>query len=218
MNEKRFERVLERLAEFPAPSLLMDNSYRTGARSNDPDRDYLQRDQELRTEGLERVLDATLTQLNVQVGFAETAGETIGGIGALVVQAAPDAARALVGNDGRETLNSIAATLLEPKGLPAWGKYQILNGPNWGGDNNAWLTPSEIALGLRRVLEVAEAAAQGRRCEPRRVDYEQERADTAWVFRFSEPLAGCRHATAREAKTRQWLHGRPRPFVLRRTS
>jgi hypothetical protein len=37
---------------------------------------------------------------------------------------------------------------------------------------------------------------------PRRVDYEYERAGTANIFMFTEPLAGWREATAREAKTK----------------
>ncbi|HEX4142784.1 MAG TPA: IS630 family transposase, partial [Pirellulales bacterium] len=40
---------------------------------------------------------------------------------------------------------------------------------------------------------------------PRRVDYEYERAGTASIFMFTEPLSGWREATAREAKTkRDW--------------
>ena len=42
------------------------------------------------------------------------------------------------------------------------------------------------------------AATQQR---PRRVDYEYERAGTAAVFLFSEPLAGWRQATARARRT-----------------
>lgn len=37
---------------------------------------------------------------------------------------------------------------------------------------------------------------------PRRVDYEYERAGTASIFMFTEPLAGWREATARERKTK----------------
>ena len=37
---------------------------------------------------------------------------------------------------------------------------------------------------------------------PRRVDYEYERAGTASVFLFSEPLAGWRQATARDRRTK----------------
>lgn len=37
---------------------------------------------------------------------------------------------------------------------------------------------------------------------PRRVDYEYERAGTANIFMFTEPLAGWRQATAREFKTK----------------
>ena len=37
---------------------------------------------------------------------------------------------------------------------------------------------------------------------PRRVDYEYERAGTASLFLFSEPLAGWRQATARARRTK----------------
>src|SRR5579862_4342030 len=37
---------------------------------------------------------------------------------------------------------------------------------------------------------------------PRRVDYEYERAGTANIFMFTEPLAGWREATVRETKTK----------------
>jgi len=37
---------------------------------------------------------------------------------------------------------------------------------------------------------------------PRRVDYEYERAGTANIFMFTEPLSGWREATARETKTK----------------
>jgi hypothetical protein len=37
---------------------------------------------------------------------------------------------------------------------------------------------------------------------PRRVDYEYERAGTANIFMFSEPLSGWRQATARSSKTK----------------
>jgi hypothetical protein len=37
---------------------------------------------------------------------------------------------------------------------------------------------------------------------PRRVDYEYERAGTASIFMFSEPLSGWRQATARESRTK----------------
>lgn len=37
---------------------------------------------------------------------------------------------------------------------------------------------------------------------PRRVDYEYERAGTASIFMFTEPLCGWREATARESKTK----------------
>ncbi len=37
---------------------------------------------------------------------------------------------------------------------------------------------------------------------PKRVDYEYERAGTANIFMFTEPLSGWREATARQAKTK----------------
>ncbi len=43
----------------------------------------------------------------------------------------------------------------------------------------------------------------------RRVDYEYERAGTANIFTFTEPLAGWREATARESKTKRDDRRRP---------
>ena len=44
------------------------------------------------------------------------------------------------------------------------------------------------------------------KARPRRVDYEYERAGTASVFLFSEPLAGWRQATARARRTKaDWV-------------
>lgn len=40
------------------------------------------------------------------------------------------------------------------------------------------------------------------KAHPRRVDYEYERAGTAAIFMFTEPLAGWRQATAREHRTK----------------
>jgi DDE superfamily endonuclease len=42
----------------------------------------------------------------------------------------------------------------------------------------------------------------GTKTHPRRVDYEYERAGTASIFMFAEPLAGWRQATAREQRTK----------------
>ena len=42
----------------------------------------------------------------------------------------------------------------------------------------------------------------GTKAHPRRVDYEYERAGTASIFMFAEPLAGWRQATAREHRTK----------------
>lgn len=43
---------------------------------------------------------------------------------------------------------------------------------------------------------------EGTAKRPRRVDYEYERAGTASIFMFTEPLSGWRQATARESKTK----------------
>ena len=52
---------------------------------------------------------------------------------------------------------------------------------------------------IKDVREPIEATAE----HPRRVDYEYERAGTASIFMFTEPLAGWREATVRESKTKQ---------------
>jgi hypothetical protein len=47
----------------------------------------------------------------------------------------------------------------------------------------------------------------GTRDRPKRVDYEYERAGTACIFLFTEPLAGWRQATARRRRTKvDWAH------------
>jgi hypothetical protein len=51
---------------------------------------------------------------------------------------------------------------------------------------------------VKETRQPIEATAK----HPRRVDYEYERAGTANIFMFTEPLAGWREATAREAKTK----------------
>ena len=51
---------------------------------------------------------------------------------------------------------------------------------------------------IKDVREPIEATAE----YPRRVDYEYERAGTASIFMFTEPLAGWREATARASKTK----------------
>ncbi len=43
---------------------------------------------------------------------------------------------------------------------------------------------------------------QATKAHPKRVDYEYERAGTASIFMFTEPLAGWRQATARETRTK----------------
>ena len=52
---------------------------------------------------------------------------------------------------------------------------------------------------IKDVREPIEATAE----HPQRVDYEYERAGTASIFMFTEPLAGWREATVRESKTKQ---------------
>jgi len=47
----------------------------------------------------------------------------------------------------------------------------------------------------------------GTKDRPKRADYEYERAGTACIFMFTEPLAGWRQATARERRTKvDWAH------------
>ena len=50
----------------------------------------------------------------------------------------------------------------------------------------------------RETRQPIEATAE----HPQRVDYEYERAGTASIFMFTEPLSGWREATARESKTK----------------
>ncbi len=93
-----------------------------------------------------------------------------------------------------------------------------------------WVIPpnadAEFAAGMEDVLEIYEKPYNPRRpvlCmdeqplqllketrvsipatakHPRRVDYEYERAGTANIFMFAEPLAGWREASVRETKTK----------------
>lgn len=51
---------------------------------------------------------------------------------------------------------------------------------------------------VQETRQPIEATAE----HPRRVDYEYERAGTANIFMFTEPLSGWREATARESKTK----------------
>ena len=51
---------------------------------------------------------------------------------------------------------------------------------------------------IKETREPIAATAQ----HPKRVDYEYERAGTANIFMFTEPLVGWREATARESKTK----------------
>lgn len=55
--------------------------------------------------------------------------------------------------------------------------------------------PVQLVKEVRKVIP----ATKNR---PRRVDYEYERAGTASIFMFAEPLAGWRQATAREHRTK----------------
>ena len=89
------------------------------------------------------------------VGLATTNTETIGGIAALVIQTSPDEARRIDARRKSEagqgrSLNEIAAMLLDI-GHHGWAEHQMLNGPNWAGENAAWLTPGEIAAGMRNL-------------------------------------------------------------------
>jgi hypothetical protein len=54
---------------------------------------------------------------------------------------------------------------------------------------------------VQLVREIREPIAATKQ-HPRRVDYEYERAGTASIFMFAEPLAGWRQATARPTKTK----------------
>ena len=51
---------------------------------------------------------------------------------------------------------------------------------------------------IKETRKPIEATAK----HPKRVDYEYERAGTATIFMFTEPLSGWREATARESKTK----------------
>jgi hypothetical protein len=61
------------------------------------------------------------------------------------------------------------------------------------------LCMDEQPVQLVRETRPPIAASKSR---PRRVDYEYERAGTASIFLFTEPLAGWRQATAREKRTK----------------
>ena len=53
-----------------------------------------------------------------------------------------------------------------------------------------------------QLVKETRLAIPATRKHPRRVDYEYERAGTASIFMFTEPLIGWREATARESKTK----------------
>jgi hypothetical protein len=53
-----------------------------------------------------------------------------------------------------------------------------------------------------QLIKETRVPIAGTSAHPRRVDYEYERAGTASIFMFTEPLSGWREATARERKTK----------------
>lgn len=53
-----------------------------------------------------------------------------------------------------------------------------------------------------QLLKETRTPIPATRCHPRRVDYEYERAGTANIFLFAEPLAGWRDVAVRERKTK----------------
>lgn len=53
-----------------------------------------------------------------------------------------------------------------------------------------------------QLIKEARTPIEATREHPQRVDYEYERAGTASIFMFTEPLAGWRQATARTSKTK----------------
>ena len=155
MNETRFEKTLEAIEALPAPRLRTKDG-RTGPRSNDPNRTYIRNDCPPGTDDIATVLEARVTQLNLRVGLAMTEAETIGGIAALVLQSDPDDARRIDEDaHGAKSLNEIASRMLGIETL-GWARHQLLNGPNWGGENAAWLTPAEVAAGMRKIRAMTE--------------------------------------------------------------
>jgi hypothetical protein len=59
--------------------------------------------------------------------------------------------------------------------------------------------PVQLVKEIRKIIPATKTHA-------RRVDYEYERAGTASIFMFAEPLAGWRQATAREHRTSRCRH------------
>jgi len=53
-----------------------------------------------------------------------------------------------------------------------------------------------------QLLSVTRQSIAAKKGHPRRVDYEYERAGTASLFMFCEPLAGWRQATVRPQRTK----------------
>ena len=53
-----------------------------------------------------------------------------------------------------------------------------------------------------QLLKETRQPITGTRRHPRRVDYEYERAGTASIFLFCEPLGGWRHVTVRPQRTK----------------
>ena len=65
-----------------------------------------------------------------------------------------------------------------------------------------------------QLLKETRTPISGTKKHPRRVDYEYERAGTASIFMFCEPLAGWRQVTARERRTKvDWA--REMEYLLR---
>ena len=155
MNEARFKHVVTRIRALPNPCLLRIEGDPAG-RTNDPDRPYIRKEQDLDAEMLEEILGARADEINVRVGMAVTrSGRTIAGVGALLLGSDPEAARRILAErTGGASINGIAAAMLEPRGMPAWATYQLLNGPNWGGNDAAWLTPEEIAGGMETIRDL----------------------------------------------------------------
>jgi hypothetical protein len=65
-----------------------------------------------------------------------------------------------------------------------------------------------------QLLKETRTPISGTKKHPRRVDYEYERAGTASIFMFCEPLAGWRQVTVRERRTKvDW--GQEMEYLLR---
>ena len=108
-------------------------------------------------------------------------------------------------NGGSERVRRAQILLKADADGPGWTDRQIA-------DAFSCRTKTVENIRQRCVLEGFEQALERKRREsppveatknrPRRVDYEYERAGTASIFLFSEPLAGWRQATARARRTK----------------